>query len=96
MIGRPLYARVMIRLDDPAERAFQARKVEGERRMRRAGVREASIVKYLVRGWPSIWARAVRKEMAGLIESLSLGRPRWKISQRDRDAAEARRLVGAE
>lgn len=69
---RPVYARFTIYLNRPEERAFQQRKLIGYLRMRGAGIRPASIRRYLQKGWPSVWARAYRKEVAALIDDIKL------------------------
>lgn len=76
MVDGKLFARVRIDARPPArERYLAARRRRYWRRMELAGIRPASIQRYLARGFPGPWARARTAEMQRVIWDLKY-RPR--------------------
>jgi hypothetical protein len=68
VLTRGIQCRVTISMNDPIERAYKRRELIALLRLRAARVRPASIRRYLRRGYPSFWARALRAEMAAMAE----------------------------
>ncbi len=64
---REMYARVVISLTPtPEEQRLRYRKERYRRRMEIAGVRPASIARYLTRGFGGPFSRALRREVEQL------------------------------
>lgn len=64
---KQLHARIVVPAYDPHESYLAHRRLRYGRRMELMGLRPASIEKYLKRGFPGPFARAMRREMARLI-----------------------------
>jgi hypothetical protein len=64
---KQLQGRVTVRWPSPDDERLRYRKRRYERRMELAGIRPASITRYLARGFKGPFARALNNEMQRLV-----------------------------